>query len=120
MEEKILEDMLESEIRSEIRNLSTLNPGSNEHSTAVKSLSELYRLKIEEKAQKKDDNTRNIQLVEQNKDRYIRLALEAAGIILPLAFYGIWMRRGFEFEKEGTFTSTTFRGLFGKFKPTKK
>lgn len=120
MEEKILKDMLESEIKSEIENLSTLEPGSDKHSTAVKSLSELYKLNIEEDAHKKDDDNKNIQLKEQNKDRYIRLALEAASIVLPLVFYGIWMKRGFEFEKEGTYTSTTFRGLFGKFKTTKK
>ena len=60
------------------------------------------------------------QLVEQKKDRYFRLGLETAGLVLPLIFYGIWMRKGFKFEETGTFTSTTFRGLFNRFRPTKK
>lgn len=46
--------------------------------------------------------------------------IAAAEIVLPLVFYAAWMRKGFKFEETGTFTSTTFRGLFGKFKPTKK
>ena len=35
-------------------------------------------------------------------------------------FYAAWMKRGFKFEENGTYTSTTFRGLFNRFKPTKK
>lgn len=57
------------------------------------------------------------QAKDQKIDRYIGYGINAASIVLPLVFYGTWMKRGFEFEKEGTFTSTTFRGLFGQFKP---
>ena len=60
------------------------------------------------------------QLEESIKDRYFRLGIAAAELILPLMFYGIWMKRGFAFEKDGTFTSQTFRGLFSRFRPTKK
>lgn len=28
--------------------------------------------------------------------------------------------KGFKFEETGTYTSTTFRGLFNRFRPTKK
>ena len=40
--------------------------------------------------------------------------------IPPLMFYGIWMKKGFKFEETGTYTSTTFRGLFNRFRPTRK
>ena len=60
------------------------------------------------------------QLEVDEKDRYFRLGIEVAGIILPLIFYAAWMKRGFRFEENGTFTSTTFRGLFNRFKPTRK
>ena len=103
-----IRDLLGEEIKTEIQNLSTLEAGSKEKTTAIEDLAKLYRLRIEE--------TRN----EQVKDRYFRLGVEAAGIILPLIFYGIWMRKGFKFEETGTFTSTTFRGLFNRFRPTLK
>ena len=52
-------------------------------------------------------------------DRYIRLGVDVAQLILPLMFYGTWMKKGLRFEETGTFTSTTFRGLFNRFRPTK-
>ena len=52
-------------------------------------------------------------------DRYIKYGLEVAGIVLPMCFYSHWMKKGFEFEKTGTYCSTTFRGLFNKFNPKK-
>lgn len=59
-------------------------------------------------------------LDESIKDRYFKLGLDVAGLIVPIIFYGIWMGRGLKFEETGTFTSTTFRGLFNRFKPTQK
>jgi hypothetical protein len=130
MDEEIRK-LLEEEIKTEIRDLSTLEPGSKEKSTAIEDLAKLYRLRIEETRNEWDFNEKyesrdsdmqfkKNQLEEQVKDRYFRLGVEAAGIILPLIFYGIWMRKGFKFEETGTFTSTTFRGLFNRFRPTKK
>ena len=130
MDEEI-RDLLGEVIKTEIRNLSTLEPGSKEKSTAIEDLAKLYKLRIEETRNEWDFNEKyesrdsdmqfkKNQLEEQVKDRYFRLGVEAAGIILPLIFYGIWMRKGFKFEETGTFTSTTFRGLFNRFRPTKK
>lgn len=67
-----------------------------------------------------DLNLKKEQLCEQIRDRYVRIGLEMAGLVLPLMFYATWMKQGFKFEESGTFTSTTFKGLFNKFKPTKK
>ena len=130
MDEEIRK-LLEEEIKTEIRDLSTLEPGSKEKSTAIEDLAKLYKLRIEETKNEWDFNekyeSRNSdiqfkkdQLEEQVKDRYFRLGVEAAGIILPLIFYAARMKRGFKFEETGTYTSTTFRGLFNRFKPTKK
>ncbi len=60
-----------------------------------------------------------LQVEEKSKDRIVKIVLESAGIVLPIIFYGIWMKRGFKFEETGTFTSQTFRGLFNRFRPTK-
>lgn len=130
MDEEI-RDLLGEVIKTEIRNLSTLESGSKEKSTAIEDLAKLYRLRIEETRNEWDFNEKyesrdsdmqfkKNQLEEQVKDRYFRLGVEAAGIILPLIFYAVWMKRGFKFEETGTFTSTTFRGLFNRFRPTKK
>lgn len=51
-----------------------------------------------------------------DKVKLIDLGIQAAGIILPIIFYGSWIKKGLEFEKEGTFTSTTFKGLISKLK----
>jgi hypothetical protein len=130
MDEEI-RNLLEEEIKAEIRDLSTLEPGSKEKSTAIEDLAKLYRLRIEETrnewdfgekydARESDKQLKKDQLEEQVKDRYFKLGVEAASIILPLIFYAAWMKRGFRFEETGTYTSTTFRGLFNRFKPTKK
>ncbi len=126
-----IRDLLEEEIKTEIRDLSTLEAGSKEKSTAIEDLAKLYRLRIEETRNEWDFNEKydsrdsdiqfkKDQIEEQVKDRYFRLGVEAASIILPLMFYTVWMKRGFRFEETGTYTSTTFRGLFNRFKPTKK
>lgn len=137
MDEKI-KNLLCEEIEGEIIKLSSLEAGSKEKSTAINDLATLYRLKIEEtKTELEFDEKRERRFMEINqsdndarikrsqltvdeKDRYFRLGIEVAGIILPLIFYAAWMKRGFRFEETGTFTSTTFRGLFNRFKPTKK
>nr|DAQ19122.1 MAG TPA: hypothetical protein [Caudoviricetes sp.] len=123
--------MLDEEIKTEIQALSSLESDSKEKSDAVDNLVKLYKLRIEETrnewdfgekydARESDKQIKKDQLAEQVKDRYFRLGVEAAGLILPLIFYAVWMRRGFRFEETGTYTSTTFRGLFNRFKPTRK
>lgn len=156
MKKEELKDLLSEEIKTQIQNLSKLNPGSAEKSKAVDDLATLYKLKIDEtkmeldldekqvrremdrenrlkndalkeqqlkdekSVRERDELIRKEQLTEQVKDRYIRLGIAVAEIILPLIFYSKWMKKGFKFEETGTFTSTTFRGLFNRFKPTKK
>ena len=132
--EKDIREKLEEEIHSELEKLKTIEPGSRQHVDAVNSLETLYKLNIEETEnerafmrncdrdliEERELALKSAQLEEQKKDRWIRLGLEGAGLLLPLAFYAFWMRKGFKFEETGTFTSTTFRGLFNKFKPTKR
>lgn len=121
-----LREMLSEEIRSSILKLSLLEPGSKEKAMAVDDLVKMYRLKIDEskldlefESKKNEEALKTKQGQEETKHRYLKIGIEAAGIILPLAFYAAWMNKGFKFEETGAFTSTTFRGLFSKFKPTK-
>lgn len=71
---------------------------------------ESLKLKSKELAQEIIRDTMN------DKVKLIDLGVQAAGIILPIMFYGSWMKKGLEFEKSGTFTSNTFKSLISKFK----
>ena len=62
----------------------------------------------------------NQQQIQENRiDRFIKAGTAAAELVLPLVCYGIWMRKGFKFEETGSFTSTTFKNLLNRFRPTK-
>lgn len=136
---------LEDEILSEFQDLKTFEAGSKEQQAIIENVTKLYKLELEsiksdddynEKTnrremeaqheqneldrQTREEQCKKEQLSEQIKDRYFKFGMEVAGIILPLLFYARWMKKGFKFEETGTYTSTTFRGLFNRFRPTKK
>ena len=125
MNKEIIE-LMESEIITLIKELSMHHPGTKEYDDITKAIDALYAtlnkeksLMLEEVKMEKDlELQQNV-----NKDNKlltaVKYGIDIAGIVLPLAFYGVWMNRGLEFEKEGSFTSATFKGLLGKFKPTK-
>lgn len=110
-----IRNLLDEEIKEEILDLQNFQSGTDEKSMAIDDLAKLYKLRIEETKNQKE---RKLEL-EESKQRYIKYGLEAAGIILPLMFYAVWMNKGFKFEEKGTFASTTFRSLFNRFRPTK-
>lgn len=123
--------LLDEEIKAEIEALSSLAFGSKEHLAAAENIASLYKLRVDEtktalefgektENRKNDEDFKKNQLTEQVKDRYFKLGMAAAELVLPLMFYAVWMRRGFKFEEKGIYTSTTFRGLFNRFRPTKK
>ena len=125
MNKEIIE-LMESEIITLIKELSMHQPGTKEFDDITKAIDALYATLNKEKSlmleEVKIGNDLELQQ-NVNKDNKlltaVKYGIDIAGIVLPLAFYGVWMNRGLEFEKEGSFTSATFKGLFGKFKPTK-
>lgn len=50
----------------------------------------------------------------------LKTAVETAAIVVPVLFYGEWIKEGLKFEQTGAFTSGTLRTFIGKLKPTKK
>ena len=132
MNKEIIE-LMEREIIALIKELSMHQPGTEEFDDITKAIDALYATLNKEKSlmleevKIENENKNKIEDLELqrnvNKDNKlltaVKYGIDIAGIVLPLAFYGIWMNRGLEFEKEGSFTSATFKGLFGKFKPTK-
>ena len=105
--------MLDEEIKSLIECLEDLEPNTKEYSATTENLNVLYKLKIEQEKNESDSK-------DQKKFRTIGYILEGAGIVLPLIFYGGWMKKGLKFEETGTFTSSTFRDLTRFFRPTRK
>ena len=74
----------------------------------------------DEAARANEEQFKQHQLNDQVIDRYVRIGVATAELVLPLVFYGVWMKRGLKFEETGTFTSQTFKNLFNRFKPTRK
>lgn len=132
MNKEIIE-LMEREIITLIKELSMHQPGTKEFDDITKAIDALYTtlnkektLMLEEVKIENENRNKIVDLELQqnvNKDNKlltaVKYGIDIAGIVLPLAFYGVWMNKGLEFEKEGSFTSATFKGLFGKFKPTK-
>ena len=110
-----MNDLVEKEIIRGLNELSNTVPDSDEYHKRLESIKSLHNIrvaetnlyyKIEEEDKRKDDRI----------DKWIGYGIDLIGIILPIGFYGIWMKRGLKFEETGAFTSTTFRNLIGKFK----
>lgn len=121
-----IQNLLDKEIVRRLKELDGMASGSKEIGVAIEDIEHLCKMRVEEKklnseleSNAQEERDKLVENAARAKDRYIRLGLDVAGLILPLAFYGIWMYKGFKFEESGTFTSTTFRTLFNRFKPTK-
>lgn len=122
--ENDLKSLLEEELKKELANLGSLESGSSKHGSAIDDIAALYKLKIEQEKFDLEEAKEEYKVdledekkSEEKKNRYIQWGIDIAQLVLPLAFYATWMRKGFQFEKDGTFTSTTFRNLFNGFKP---
>lgn len=77
------------------------------------------QLQNDEDAQLDEARFKSKEFDDKVKDRWIRLGFDAGIQILLMMFYGCWMRKGFKFEETGSFSSTTFKNLFNRFRPTK-
>lgn len=117
---------LEKEITEELRSMYLREPSEEGYSAATDRTAQLYKVKIEEdknlrefELKKMEIDLKKEEIEELKKDRWIKVVVDGVAIFVPLIFYGIWMKVGLRFEETGSFTSTTLRGLIGKFKPTR-
>lgn len=106
---KDVKKLLNEEIAKSLEKLNTLELDSDEYKILLNHINDLTQLNIENL---EDNKHEKINL-------YLQRGIELAGVILPLIFYGAWMNKGLDFEKTGTFTSSTFKALINKFKATK-
>ncbi len=121
--ENNLRTMLEEELETQIANLSTLESGTKEKASAVEDVTKLYKLKLEEQkhifeAEKQDFESESEcnRAKKETIFRNVQLGTEVLIFIVELGFAWHWARKGFEFEKDGTFTSGTLKSLFSRFK----
>jgi predicted anti-sigma-YlaC factor YlaD len=123
-------NLMDELIEQQLNNLKTLQPTDDVFTATSKQVAELYKIRAEEKQAECESLLKEQQLnaetqqkerqdADSKKDRWIRLGVDIAGIVLPLGFYASWMKRGFKFEETGSITSSTFKGLIQKFSPTK-
>lgn len=122
-----IQELMDEEIISQIKALSALQTGSMEKSSAVDDISKLYKLRFEEvknqdeislhecECQLKED-----QIEEQTKDRYFKVGIAAAEIVIPAMIYVGLFFVGLKFEEKGVVTSPTFKDLRRYIRPTKK
>ena len=101
--------LLEEEIKAEIKRLGSLESGSQEHTTAVDSLTKLYKLKLEEdkntyerldkiENREIDQESKTAQMAESVKDRYFRFGMAAAELLRRLDETRFQVRTGRNFH----------------------
>lgn len=137
MDENEIQELLDEAIKTELQ---TLTSASNDEARTkvISRVQSLHKLRIEElktlsetedrqlrrnmdtDARDYDERAKRRQERGEELDRWLRLAMGVAELALPLAFYGAWMKMGFEFEENGAITSGTFKNLIKFFKPNKK
>lgn len=120
-----LNEKLSEEILDELEKLKDLKPGSDQHTDAVKSVSELYKLAIEQNKNETEACLKAEQLkdaaeaeLKQTKERRISLFANAGISLVTLAATllhenGLAMKC-LKFEETGSFQSLISKGVFGK------
>ena len=138
--ENTIEGLLDDVIKSELEKVKDSTMSPEEKRTMVEYLVKLNSIQTERKEVKRKETELELKHLEledkievQTDDKaykevvakremlqtFVKGGIEVFGVVAPIMFYSAWMKRGLRFEETGTYTSQTFKGLFGKFKPTK-
>ena len=137
-EAETVEEAIECTIWDLIEYMDTLNPNSEEYKECANNAVKLYNSWIDgakagmeyadREAQRKheiemkkiEERINEIKAKQQQRQHTTEVAISAGvgllGTVITLIAYGSMFNRGLKFEETGTFTSTTFRNLLGKFK----
>ncbi len=118
--EKSIDEMLEDEIQDELKELSSIEVGSDKYKVAVEGITKLYEKQIEvkkfnadqEQKQKAQETTeRQIELDE--RDRKIKNKLTGASIGVPalVTISGTALMLWYEIGKDGLISSLAGKGI---------
>lgn len=121
-----IKDLLRDEIKSELSSLEKMEIGSDQYKATVDGVGkltdrviELKKLEIESVDKTIEHDLKREQMKDEKKDRVVRNCISGAGIVIPV-LVTIWGTvKSFEFEKEGTITTTIGRGFINKLLPRK-
>ena len=128
-----LDNLLEEQIKGGLEGLGNLDMGSEEYKSASEAITKLIDREIElKKLDSANDDKRHQRLIEikdreldrkkyesDEKDRWIKNGLTAAGLIIP-TIVTIWGTiKSFEFEEKGSITTIMGRGFINKLLPNK-
>lgn len=126
MDDKNIRGLLDEVIETELLNLSEIDTGSEKKSNAVKDLTELYKLRIEEvkTEQAKADNRaeaemRQTQAKSQTFDRWLNIGVQVGLTVGSWVMYSIWYHKGLKFEETGTVRAPMTRNLLSRMLPRK-
>lgn len=119
-----MNDRLKAELDEEFDKLNALSPSDEGYKEATERFTKVYSLYLEgEKNQadaefkkmqiKNDELMKKAQLSETKKDRWWKVGLGVAGLVLPLAIQTVWYRMAMKFEETGSFSSACSRSIFG-------
>lgn len=125
-----IKTMLDDEIRSEIELLAKEEIGTETYKASVDGivkltdrLIELEKIDIERKNRIEDRECENefkaAQMSDDKKDRVVKNIINVAGIVIPTVITVWGTLATFEFEKEGTVTTSIGRGFINKLLPKK-
>ena len=128
-----LDNLLEEQIKGGLEGLGNLDMGSEEYKSASEAITKLIDREIElKKLDSANDDKRHQRFIEikdreldrkkyesDEKDRWIKNGLTAAGLIIP-TIVTIWGTiKSFEFEEKGSITTIMGRGFINKLLPKK-
>lgn len=134
MDEKVISNMIDEEEIRGLNKLKTLEQGSEEYKKALEAVSRLHEMKLDAEKVELDyaakrektqldagraDEELRLKEVQEDRQRdqakaerrefWIKLATDAGLLIANLGFFAIQFKKGYQFERDGALTSTTFR-----------
>lgn len=121
-----IKETLYKEIEDELQALNEIEVGTDEYKSSVDGVTklldraiEIEKHEAEMKEREAERIAKNIQVVEEQKDRVVKNYISAGGVVLPL-LVTIWgTLKSFKFEKDGTVTTIMGRGFINKLLPKK-
>lgn len=126
--------MLDEEYERTLEAVSQAQTGGEEAKWQLQKLGELHKQRMNEaklldegilqneelRLKKREAAMKEEQMKESKKDRVIKIVLDGAAILVPVAVSSYWMAKGLKFEQNGTFTSRTGQWLSNHLRLFKK
>lgn len=113
-----MKKMLDQAYADTLQVVADAKNGSEEAKWQLQKLTELHKQRMSVKQSEDESYARfeELRIKEEQrkdgkKDRIIKIVLDGAGIIVPVAVSSYWMAKGLIFEERGTFTSRTGQWL---------